>query len=550
MNVAELFVFRLRQFGVERIYGLIGTSVIDLIDSIGESGIKYISTRHDQAAVSMAVAEGKLRGFPGVAVVHGGPGLLNSITAMGVAYKDSVPVIVISGAVKRRLRGLDSWLEINQQEIVRSIVKSSFSIQKPSEANAVLTSAFESASNPPCGPSFIEVPEDVWHLESGPIKDTGIRNQSRQLPKQAEVERAIELLKRSKFPVILAGGGINDEEGSALLLKFAERFQIPVATTGNGRGAIPEDNSLSIGRAGYGGGNTVSDRLIQRSDYLISLGAGLSDVTTYSYNYLPKGEIVTVTLDSLVSNKPIPYSLVSISDAKLFLRLMLETKDSYSPDPTWKEEKRIQFDEWDSLLRDISSRTKSGFVNPSRFFEELDRRVPKNLIVSAGQGLHVLYPYAYLKIRSHSSFLAATNLGAMGYAFPAALGAKATFPNRMVVSVLGDGEFLMSLPDLETAMRENLAIKIIVVNDDSYRVLYMRQKIQKMGRVFGTTHTNPDIPKLCDSFGLSGVTVDDDSKIKDSIDFLLQDRQKPCLLELKVDKEDLPPFNVDASLKF
>ncbi|HKW04732.1 MAG TPA: thiamine pyrophosphate-binding protein, partial [Nitrososphaerales archaeon] len=483
MNVAELFVFRLRQFGVERIYGLIGTSIIDLIDSIGESRIRYISTRHDQAAVSMAVAEGKLRGFPGVALVHGGPGFLNSITPMAVAYKDSVPAIVISGAVKRRLRGLDSWLEVDQQEIVRSIVKSSFSIQKPSEANVALTAAFESASSPPCGPSFIEVPEDVWHLESGPIKDTGIRNHSRQLPKQTEVERAIELLKKSKSPVILAGGGINDEEGSALLLKFAERFRIPVATTGNGRGAIPEDNPLSIGRAGYGGGNTVSDRLIQRSDYLISLGAGLFDVTTYSYNYLPKGEIVTVTLDSLASNKPVPYSLVSISDAKLFLRLMLETKDSYAPDPTWKEEMRNQANEWDSLLRDISTRTKSGFVNPSRFFEELDRRVPKDLIVSAGQGLHVLYPYAYLKIRAHSSFLAATNLGAMGYAFPAALGAKATFPNRMVVAVLGDGEFLMSLPDLETAARENLSIKIIVVNDNSYRVLYMRQKIQKMGRV-------------------------------------------------------------------
>lgn len=549
MNVAQMTVEKLKTFGVARVYGLIGTSVLDLLDALSESGIRYISTRHDQAAVSMAVAEGKVTGRAGVAVVHGGPGFLNSLTAVAVAYKDCIPVVVISGAVKRRLRGLDSWLEVDQMEIIKTMVKSSFSIQKPSEADSSLSKAYYSASSPPYGPVFVEVPEDVWRLECGTVKESGAHMERKQ-PAKAEVEKALELLKKSHSPIILAGGGINDSEGASLLLKFLERFQIPVATTGNGRGALPEDHELSLGRAGYGGGSTLSDNLLAKSDFVLSLGAGLSDVTTYAYNFLPRGEIVVVMLDPLVGNKPVPYGMISSSDARVFLKMMLETKESYSSSVAWRKEINEERSKWNSLLVDISSRTPTGTVNPSKFFSALNLRLPRDVIISAGQGLHILYAYAYLKIKKCSSFLAATNLGAMGYAFPAALGAKTSLPETLVVSILGDGEFLMTLPDLETAVREKIGVRIIIVNDNSYRVLYMRQRIQKMGRVFGTKHTNPDIAKLAEAYGIEGMVLNDDSKIDSAVDFLLKPGEAPRILELQVDPEDLPPFNVEASLTF
>lgn len=498
----------------------------------------------------MAVAEGKVTGNPGVAVIHGGPGFLNSLTAVAVAYKDSVPVIVISGAVKRRLRGLDSWLEVNQCEIIKSIVKSCFSVQRPIEADGMISEAYDVASTPPYGPAFIEVPEDVWHLDCGGIRNNTTHKQNRHLPSQEEVRKVVEFLFKSNSPVILAGGGVNDEEGSALLIKFAERFHIPVASTGNGRGAIPEDHPLCVGRAGYGGGNTIADNLLEKADFVLSLGAGISDVTTYAYNLMPKGDIAAVTLDSYASNKPVPYSLVSNSDARLFLKMLLEVGEEPASHKNWLQELESQRLQWNLLLDDVSSRKAKLSINPSKFFRTLDSRLPRDVIISAGQGLHVLYAYAYLKVRKFSSFLAATNLGAMGYAFPAALGAKASFPEREVIAILGDGEFLMTLSDLETAVREGLAVKIVVVNDNSYRVLYMRQKIQKMGRVFGTTHSNPDILKLAEAYGIEGMVLSDDSKTSQAADFLLRQRKAPCLLELQVDPEDLPPFNVEASLKF
>ena len=162
----------------------------------------------------------------------------------------------------------------------------------------------------------------------------------------------------------------------------------------------------------------------------------------------------------------------------------------------------------------------------------------------------MLYAYAFMKVRSPGSFLAATNMGAMGFVFPAALGAKMTLPDREVVAVMGDGEFLMTMQDLETAVREKVGAKIIIVNDNSYRVLLMRQKIQRMGRVFGTTHTNPDIVKIAEAFGTEGMMIDSDERIDEAVRFIMKDSQLPLLLELRIDPEDLPPLNIQGSLMF
>jgi len=189
-------------------------------------------------------------------------------------------------------------------------------------------------------------------------------------------------------------------------------------------------------------------------------------------------------------------------------------------------------------------------VNASNFFKALDAKLPKDVLITAGQGFHILYTFAFLKIRRYQSFLTATNLGAMGFAFPAALGAKVVQPEREVIAVLGDGEFLMTLQDIETAVREKIGVKVIVVNDSSYRVLLIRQKMQKMGRIFGTVHSNPDMVKLGESFGFPAMAVTENSQVERGIDFILTRTEKPRILELKISQEDMPPFNLESSLKF
>jgi len=549
MNVAEVVMACLKQLGVKRLYGLIGTSILDFIDALRDSGIRYVSTRHEQVAVSMADAEGRLTGRPGVAAVHAGPGFLNSLISVAAAYKDSSPLLLISGAVKRRLSGLDSWLEVPQRDIIKPIVKAVYRIDRPYEASRVIAEAYSIAASPPQGPVFVEVPEDVWLMSSEP-GECKVKISSPPCVSEKDVKQVIELLTRSKKPVILAGGGLNSIEGSSLLIQLVERWRIPVAVTGNGRGSFPEDHSLFLGRAGFGGGSLVADQALSRADLVLAIGAGLSDLTTYGYNFVPRGDIVVVNLDPLAQKKPIPYTLSFYADAIDFLKKLVSIDLSYSPSDEWFREIDSLKSNWKLLLDEALSRKYSGFVNPSKFFHELDRVLPKNAIVVGGQGMHIVYIFDFIRIRSVRGFLAAINLGAMGFAFPAALGAKLAAPERDVYAVVGDGEFMMTIQDLETAVRENIPVKIIIVNDNSYRVLYARQLTQKMGRIFGTLHKNPDFIKLADSFGIEALSIASDEEIPKAIKFITETSDKPRLLELKIPLGDLPPMNIDAVLKF
>jgi len=549
MNVAQLVVHRLEQYGVARVYGLIGTSILDFVDAVGVSGMRYVSTRFDQSAASMAAAEGKVTGMPGVAALHGGPGCLNAATAVAVAYKDSVPMVLVAGAVKRRLSGLDSWLEVPQLHMFSQITKGAYRVDRPGEADRMVSEAYSLAASPPKGPVFIEVPEDVWRLEAAQTKPD-YHEAAPVAPHEVEVEHVVQLLEGSKAPLILAGGGANDVVSSKLLVQVAERHGLPVATTGNGRGAIPEDHPLFLGRVGFGGGSAVADYGLAETDLLVCVGCGLSDVSSYGYNYVPKGPVVAVTLDAKAGDKPVPYAAVVQADVCSFLEALLKREFRCSPGEEWKSaisKKRV---EWGALLSEACSRSYEGRVNPSAFFAALDRKIPQDTIVAAGQGLHIVYVYDFLRMRSPASFLAATNMGAMGFALPAALGAKLSFPDREVLAVLGDGEFMMSVQELETAARERVGVGVVIVNDDSYRVLLVRQKLQKMGRIYGTLHKNPDVKKLAEAFGIDALVVDSNQGISEGVSFLAGRREAPRILELKISAEDMPPMNFEASMKF
>ncbi|AET33511.1 thiamine pyrophosphate-binding protein [Pyrobaculum ferrireducens] len=549
MNVAQVVVKCLEQLGVKRIYGLIGTSILDFIDAVRDSGLRYISTRHEQVAVSMADAEGRVTGKPGVAAVHAGPGFLNSLISVANAYKDVSPLLLISGAVKRRLGGLDSWLEVPQREIIKPIVKAAYRIDKPLDAAKIVAEAYSIAASPPQGPVFIEVPEDVWSMSSEYMPCRAEVRPPPPVPVDG-VKKVAELLSRARRVVILAGGGVNSEEGSRLLLQLAERWRIPVAVTGNGRGAFPEDHPLFLGRAGFGGGNIVADHALARADLVLAVGAGLSDTTTYGYNYVPRGDIVVVNLDPLAEKKPIPYTIYFYGDAVDFLRKLLATDLNIKLDEDWYRELEGVRANWNTLLEEALSRKYQGFVNPSKFFHKLDKALPREIVMIGGQGLHIVYTFSFVRIRAVRGYLAAFNLGAMGFAFPAALGAKLAMPERDVYAVVGDGEFMMTVQDLETAVREKIPVKVIIVNDNSYRVLYARQKAQKMGRVFGTLHTNPDFVKLTDAFGVEAMSINSDEEIPKAVKYITEKSEGPRVLEIKIHPDDLPPMNIEAALRF
>lgn len=538
MNVAEVVAKTLSDFGVTRVYGIIGTSLIDFIDALYDyREIRYISCRHEQVSASMADAEGRLTGFPGVAVAHASPGVLNSAISVANAYKDGSPMILIAGSVKRMLKGKNSMLEANQFEIMKNITAGSFRIEDPKKALQVMNTAFSIAISE-SSPVYVEVAEDLWSEES--YYEKSDLRVARRIAKDDEIEKAASIIKRSSKPLILAGSGINSEKGNKALMELVEKTGIPVVTTGNGRGAISEDNELCFGRVGFGGGFLHADRALRNSDCVICLGCQLSDITTYGYKWMPQKDVIAVTLDK-EAGKKLEYTLISYSDAIDFAKRLAQKID-YRVDKSWIEEIRSWQKEWNEFLEKIAMMKYENFANPALFFKKLGEKV-KNATICAGQGMHVLYAQAYLRARFPRSYLAATNHGAMGFGFPAAMTAKLL--GRESIAVLGDGEFMMTIQDLETAVREKIAVKVVVVNDNSYRVLYFRQKFQKGGRIYGTLHTNPDFARLAEIFGAEGVRVEKDSEIDDAIKLMLKS-DKPFVLDLLISPDSFVPFNMEA----
>lgn len=549
MKVSELLVRSLETYGVSRAYGLVGTSILELMDALYRSKIRYVSTRHEQVAVSMADAEGRLTGKPGVALVHGGPGFLNSLVSITNAWKDGSPMVLVAGAVKRRMVGMDSWLEVPQSAMVSSVVKKAWRLEKGSDAGAAFSQAYSLAATPPVGPVFVEVPEDVWGQEAGAEAVMPVVKPVR-LADVSDARKVASALEGAKRPLIVVGGGLNSPGGAEALRLVLSKVEVPVASTGNGRGTLPEDDPLSLGRIGFGGGNVVADGALTRADVVLCIGCGLSDVSTYGFNLTPRGEVYIADMDPLWDKKPVPCSLHLECDAADFALKLGRVAKERRADEDWKSQIERDRERWKAMLSESGSKSKAGFANPGRFLKGLDKELPRNAILSVGQGLHVLYAYAFIKVRACRSFLAATNMGSMGFVFPAALGAKMTHPERESVAVMGDGEFLMTMQDMETAVREKVGVKVVVLNDNSYRVLLMRQKIQKMGRVFGTTHSNPDLVKMAEAFGAEGMKVDSDARTDEAVEFLLGRADMPKLVEVKVDPEDLPPLNIQGSLMF
>ena len=549
MKVSETLVESLESYGVKRAYGLVGTSILELMDALSSGKIRYVSTRHEQVAVSLADAEGRVTGLPGVAFVHGGPGFLNSIVSVVNAWKDSSPLLLVAGAVKRRMVGMDSWLVVPQGAMVSSVVKRSWRIERGQDAPVVFADAFSLAMSPPCGPVFVEVPEDVWGQEAGG-KIAGLSPEPSRRADEGEVRRVAGALTKAKMPLLVVGGGINSPAGSAALNSLLQRFRVPVVCTGNGRGAVPDGSALALGRIGFGGGNTAADGALAQADVVLCLGCGLSDVSTYGFGLTPRGEVYVADLDPLWDRKPAPCDMHARCDATDFASRLATLLPEQGLGEDWKARVAAGGKTWGSMLSESASRTSEGFVNAGKFLRELDRALPPDSILAAGQGLHVLYAYAFMRVRTSRSFLAATNMGSMGFVFPAALGAKMACPEREVVAVVGDGEFMMTLQDMETAVRERIGAKIVVVNDNSYRVLLMRQKIQKMGRVYGTTHSNPDFARLAEAFGARGVTVNSDQGIEEAVKFVMGKSDTPLVVDLRIDPEDLPPLNIQGSLMF
>ena len=553
LSGAQILAKALLRMGASRVYGIIGTSNLAFVDALWEvrDRLRYISCRHEQVAASMADAEGRLTGRPGVVLAHSGPGALNTLISAGNAYKDCSPMMVITGGVKRRLAKCDGMLEVDHCRLFAALCKGVFRAESAADLPRLFSAAYRTAMSGARGPVLIEVPEDVW-TEKAEVDVEGMELTSDAPPRvdQGDVAATLYTMSSASLPLILSGAGVAYSRATADLVRFAELLSVPVITTGNGRGTIPETHPLCLGRAGFGGGNLVADAALEKCNALLCLGAGLSDLTTYEFTVPLKGKVLTVVNVSPECLAPqAPENRLVSGDVGDFLRQALSQLDGQgvAARPAWDKVLSEARQTWELML--LAGVSGQGILpRPGCVIKELAARVPEDTIVTVGAGMHLLYPMAFMACRHPLTYLSAVNFGAMGFGLAAAMAAKAVYPERTVLAVLGDGDFLMTVQDLETVVREDLDIKVLVLNDFCYRVLNFRQRIQFGGHILGTEHGNPDFAQLAKCFGAMGYRLDAPEQVTDVLDTALA-APGPAVIDVVIDPDDMPPMNAEATLR-
>ncbi len=555
LSGAQTLAGCLEAAGIKRVYGIVGTSNIGFVNALYDNreNIRYISTRHEQVAASMADAEGRLTGRPGVCLTHSGPGTLNAVISAATAYKDCSPMMIISGAVRPALKGSNGLIEADHCRVFEPICKGVFRVEKAHRLPETFSAAYRLAMTLAKGPVLIEISEDLWEAElEADLDSMDLAVPSPVAASEAEFEEVFHLFEESERPILLAGAGVFEAQACDLVRRIAEDANIRVITTGNGRGVIPESHDLCLGRAGFFG-NPVADTALEQADLVLGFGCCLSDLLTYEYTAEIKGKITIVNADPEAFDiHPDTYDadlLPITADAGNFLERFAARLES---DPVeisedWMDSILPVKEQWDAQLDAAVSSDKTP-LSPGRVVKTFSDLAHDDTVFACGAGLNSLYVTGFAKMISPRSFIAPNNFGAMGFGFPALLAYKIVMPDRPAVSIIGDGDFMMTIQDIETAVRENIVATVLILNDNSYRALRYGQQVIYGGRIYGSEHGNPDFVKLAESFGAAGFLIETPEQIEPVLKEAMS-CGKLAVVDARIDVDDIAPTNLQAILK-
>ena len=533
----------------KKIFGICGTSVAGFLSVLGtEKNIEYIICRHERGAGSMADGYARASGNVGVCQMHSGAGTLNGVLSIVDAYRDSSPVVLLAGQVARNQIGREIFGEAKQIEVLKPYTKSQLRINDVKEIPKIITQAFYVARSGRPGPVLVEMPEDIY-LEEGEMEPHIPPEVDSKATPSTLIQDAVERLVTAEKPVILAGGGVLWANAWEELKSLAEMLQIPVTTTQNGRSCFPENHPLALGLSGWYGGNSVADESIEKADVILGVGCTFSSLTTYLFTSPIKGEVIHINIDPFELGRNVRCDYGIVGDARAVLLEMiriLDTKGVSRQPSLWIEKINKKKNKWQ---KEWGKATKSSSVpiQPSRLIRDIQEIIPENSIVVAGAGLHHLFITNYMHSIHPRTFISSINLGSMGFALPAAIGAKAAKPEEIIACIIGDGDFMMSIPDLDTAVRYGFNVVTIIMNNNSYGAPKAFQKLT-FGTDFGSDYINPDFAKLAEDFGARGWTVEKPEEIADSIRSAL-DCGKPAVIDVKIDPNAIPPVNFKASFR-
>ena len=537
---SQAIVQMLLAHGVEVMFGYPGGAIMPFYDALYDAryDLKHVLVRHEQCAAHAAEGYAHATGRVGVCVVTSGPGATNLVTGIADAMIDSVPVVAITGQVVSSLLGSDAFQETDIIGITIPITKWNHQVTSSKDIPAAIAKAFHVAATGRPGPVVVDITKDA-QVGTFDWKDIDFEIKSQKHFEnrfsEKKLKQAADLINSSKKPLLLVGHGVSIAGAEKETLEFMERTGIPAASTLMGLSAVPTDHELYVGMLGMHG-NYGPNILTNEADLIIGLGMRFDDrVTGNLKKYAVKAKIIHIEVDPAEVGKIIKPTISLVGDAKSVLQALLPYVDEKTH-PEWMDEfKRCEAKEFKEVVNH-AIHPEEGQLRMSEIINLLSEMTNREAVVVSDVGQQQMMTARYYKFKNPRSYVVSGGLGTMGFALPAAMGAKMGVGDRTVLAIAGDGGFQMTIQELATIVQEKLNIKVIVLNNSFLGMVRQWQELFFDGRYSSTPMENPDFVKVSEGFRVAAARVSERSEVKNAIKTML-DHDGPYVLEVVVETE-------------
>ena len=526
---------------VDIIYGYPGGAIMPVYDELYkyQDKIHHVLTRHEQGATHSAQGFARISGRVGVAIATSGPGATNLVTGLADAQIDSTPMVCITGQVSSHLLGSDAFQETDIIGISTPITKWNYQITKASEIPKIFAKAFYIAKSGRPGPVLIDITKDAQFekINFSYKKIEGIRSY-KAVPKinPNSIKLAAELINNAEKPLIVWGQGVILGNAEKELIKFVEKSGIPAAWTILGASAIPTSHPLNVGMLGMHG-NYAPNILTNECDVLIAIGMRFDDRVTGDVNrYAKQAKIIHFEIDPAEVNKNIEVDVAVLGDAKQTLNEILKITENKSHKKWHAKFKELYEIEYKKVIHDDLNPKKEG-LTMGEVMKEINIQTKGDAAIVSDVGQHQMIACRYSNFNKTKSNITSGGLGTMGFALPAAIGAKMACPEREVVAVIGDGGYQMTIQELGTVFQTKAAVKIVVLNNDFLGMVRQWQQLFFDKRYASTEMVNPDFVKIAEGYYLKAKRVTKREDLADAVEEMIKS-DEPYFLEVVVEKED------------
>jgi len=535
MNGAQILIKAMEEQNVDVIFGYPGGAVLEIYDALLKSPIRHILVRHEQGAAHAASGYARASGKVGVCLATSGPGATNLVTGIATAYMDSIPMVIITGQVPRRMVGTDAFQEVDITGITSPITKHNYLVQNIKDIPKIVAEAFYIARTGRPGPVLIDLPRDVA-MELSEYKSyskVDIRGYKPTIyGHPSMIKKAVKEIKKSKRLLICVGGGVIHSQASAEVVQLAELTGAKVVSTLMGLGGFPGDHPQFCGMLGTYG-QKAANEAVQECDCFLALGMRFGDrVVGDPERFAPHAEIIHIDIDPAEIGKNIRADLPIVGDIRNILRDILnemhEEKEEM-PQPALKWEPNEQ----------MASDDEEPDCKAFRILKQMQAVMPEDAIVTTDVGQHQIWTAKYYTFRQPRTFISSGGLGAMGYGIPAALGAQVAMPERLVVTVTGDGSFQMGMPELGTIAELGLPIKIVLFNNQTLGMVRQLQYDYCGGRYAGVYFKKTiDFMHLAKAYGAESYRIEDEKEAAAIFKEAFSNK-KLTLIECPIDRDEL-----------